>query len=1093
MKFLMTTTAAKLKNGGIVFSPSVNIIRDANTSLNYIPTPNSKQVFNQLVNDFQIGIRSFSIIGAYGTGKSAFLWALEKNLNQKHEYFSKLNPEFKKLNGFAFLPFIGEYDSITESFADQIEIDITKSFKTEHIIQQIDLFYNPIHNSGKGLVIVIDEFGKYLEYAAKNNPENELYFVQRLAEYVNDTTKNIFLITTLHQDFNGYSRGLTKTQQNEWDKVKGRLKEITFNEPVEQLLYLASERISELNKGIKNKDFTKLFKSIETAKAFPLRDYFNEDIAEKLLPFDILSAAVLTLSLQKYGQNERSLFSFIESSDRFGLDDYDAEKNPYYNLSCVYDYLIHNYYSFLTTRYNPHQVQWTAIRSSLERAEGAINGNVSDTLKILKVIGLLNIFASASIRLNIEFLSAYCKHSLGIKDSEQIIKALEGLRIIRFVKHINKYILFEGTDLDIELAIDEAGNLVEKVSSVVHHLNTYFDFPYISAKAVYYEKGTPRYFAFHLSETPETLYPEGEIDGYINLIFSDSVIEDQVKKVSEECEEAILYGWYRNTGDVKNLLFEIEKIKKVRENHLDDRIAVRELDNILAHQIKLLNHYVLGNLYTSNNSIIWFFKGKKVHLKDQKNFNRYLTEICNLTYGSAPIYRNEMVNKTKLSSPIAGARKGFLHSLIENWHEKDLGFAETKFPPEKTIYLSLLRETGIHHKANGSYALGEPTNQSANFTPLWEACNNFIISTKNGRRSLHELTSALLAKPFKLKQGFLDFWLPVFLFTSRDDFALFHEDTYIPFITMETLELVSKDPKEYEIKAFDIEGINLDLFNSYRTLLGQSQQENPTKNTFIETIRPFLTFYGKLPQYAKSTKKLRKETLALREAIANSKDPEETFFELFPKALGYNKLQLGNDKNVLKAYVNELQLKITEIRTCYDELILRLEGFIQIDIVGEKLSYPGYKDELQNRFKKIKKHLLLPYQKTFHQRIGSELDDNKGWLNSITQACIGKSLEVITDDEELILYEKLLDIIHELDNLCEISKSGFDENKEIVFKLEVTSFVEGLKKNLVRLPKSKNKELIQLHSIVKAKLSDDKQLNIAALAKLLEELLENGK
>ena len=73
--------------------------------------------------------------------------------------------------------------------------------------------------------------------------KNELYFIQQLAEYVNDQRKNIFFITTLHQGFNGYSRNLTKTQQNEWDKVKGRLKEITFNEPVEQLLFLASERL----------------------------------------------------------------------------------------------------------------------------------------------------------------------------------------------------------------------------------------------------------------------------------------------------------------------------------------------------------------------------------------------------------------------------------------------------------------------------------------------------------------------------------------------------------------------------------------------------------------------------------------------------------------------------------------------------------------------------------------------------------------------------------------------------------------------------------------------------------------------------------
>jgi hypothetical protein len=1088
----MTTITANPKKMKAHFTPSVNILRDTDIALTYIPTPNSKKIFSQLINDYNIGIRSFNIVGAYGTGKSAFLWAFEKNINRKKEYFSPLSKSGFPGNGFEFFSFVGSYVSLMETFAKRLKISTKGDFKTEDIIDTVEQYYKSLHKAGKGLVIVLDEFGKFLEFAAKNNPENELYFIQQLAEYANDQKKNIFFITTLHQDFNGYSRNLTKTQQNEWDKVKGRLKEITFNEPVEQLLFLASERLKELAISEKDKNFKRLFKCIETSKAFPLKDYFNESFAEKLLPFDILSASVLTLSLQKYGQNERSLFSFIESNDQFGIKDFTLWKDPYYNLSKVYDYLIHNFYSFLTTRYNPHQAQWSAIRTAIERAE-LMKTNVSDAVKIVKTIGLLNIFASASAKLNVDFLNEYSKSSLGIKEPEKIIKALDGLKIIRFIKYSNKYILFEGTDLDIEVAIDEAGNLVEKVTNVVHHLNKYFDFPYIPAKAVYYEKGTPRFFQFHLSESPEKLHPEGEVDGFINLVFSDNLKkEKEIKEVSAECEEAVLYGWYGNTSEIKSLIFEIEKVKKVKETHSEDRVAVRELENILRHQIKLLNHYVLGNLYSSKSPVTWYFKGKKVDFDSQTVFNRFLSAMCGQIYSKTPIFKNEMVNKTNLSGAIITARKNFLGALIANWHEKDLHFDEKKFPPEKTIYLSLLRETGMHRLAKDGYILSEPTNKKVEFTPLWDACSTFLNSTRNGKRNLQELIDKLSSKPFKLKEGLIEFWLPLFLFCKRDDFALFNEDGYIPYLTLETLELVSKDPKEFEIKAFDIEGVKLNLFNSYRTLLNQSQQKSPTGQTFIETIRPFLTFYRQLPEYSKKTEKLEKRTLALRQAIALSKDPEDTFFVQFPKALGYSIPQLQNNKKELEAYSELLQASIKEIRTCYNGLIDRIEQFIQQEITGNK-PFPEYKNELQERLGKVKKHLLLPHQKVFYQRLFSETEDNKGWISSIAQACIGKPLEEISDEEEYILMERLKDIVHELDNLCEISKSGFDENKEIAFKLEVTSFVEGLKKNLVRLPKSKNRELIQLHSVVKAKLSGDKQLNIATLAKLLEELLKNDK
>ena len=182
----MTTTAHR-------YSQSVNIIRDINRSLNYIPTPNAKQVFNQLINNYNLGIHSFNIVGAYGSGKSIFLWALEKNLNEKINYFSKLNGQLSEIQSFEFVPIIGEYKSVIASFIKRFSNNKNLNLGTYDPVKQVDRFYNSLKKSNKGLVIVIDEFGKFLEYASKNNPEDEIYFIQQLAEYVNNTEKNILL------------------------------------------------------------------------------------------------------------------------------------------------------------------------------------------------------------------------------------------------------------------------------------------------------------------------------------------------------------------------------------------------------------------------------------------------------------------------------------------------------------------------------------------------------------------------------------------------------------------------------------------------------------------------------------------------------------------------------------------------------------------------------------------------------------------------------------------------------------------------------------------------------------------------------------
>ena len=76
------------------FSPSVNIVRDIDRSLNYIPTENSRRIYTQILNDYALGIHAFTVIGSYGTGKSAFLLAFERTLTGQHQFFPLPNGQF---------------------------------------------------------------------------------------------------------------------------------------------------------------------------------------------------------------------------------------------------------------------------------------------------------------------------------------------------------------------------------------------------------------------------------------------------------------------------------------------------------------------------------------------------------------------------------------------------------------------------------------------------------------------------------------------------------------------------------------------------------------------------------------------------------------------------------------------------------------------------------------------------------------------------------------------------------------------------------------------------------------------------------------
>ncbi len=1077
------------------FSPSINIVRDVDKQLNYITTVNAQNVFNQLINDYKTGIHSFNIIGSYGTGKSTFLLALAKTLKGEEPYFGQLNGQFNGIKQFNFVNIIGSYSSLIKVLAEKL--GITGKISVKKILQALTEHHQQINTDKQQILfIIIDEFGKHLEYAAKNSPEKELYFIQQLAEFVNDENNNIILLTTLHQNFTTYARDLSQQQQNEWVKVQGRLKELTFNEPVEQLLLLAAKQIpANVKSNQKPKNLKALYNTLEKANVIPLNSHISMDVIQQLFPFDLLAASVLALALQNYGQNKRSLFTFLNSNDAYSLKNYDTTTNPYYNLSCVYDYLAHNYYSYITTKHNPHYAQWRAIQISIERVEGSLPKEfMSAAIKLIKTIGLLNIFASDAAKLDISFFKKYGKYSLGLEDVDIIVKLLESKKIIRYKEYKNQYVLFEGTDIDIEAELLRAASKIDKIIHVSTRLKRYFNLPYLPAKAVQYHKGTPRFFAFELSEKPINKQPKDQIDGYINLIFSEKLNFDKILQETQTIEDALLYAYFKNVGDIKQTLFEIAKIDFLLEKQeiQDDKIAYQELRNLRAHEISQLNDFVLNKLF-DNQYVQWIYKGASITIDSQTKLNKYLSVVCNDVYSATPTFRNELMNRHHISGAVSSARKKFFKRLLQNWNKENIGFDDNLFPAEKAIYLSLLKRTGIHQQETAiSYTLGAPTDVS--FQQLWNISEQFLESAKINRRKLTEFKTILLNKPLKLKKVVVDFWIPTYLFIKRNDYALFKKNIYIPNLTADELEVIYWSLDEFQIKTFNVAGVRLDLFNKYRELLNQTTTENPIEKDFIGLIKPFLTFYKELPVYTQQTTRLQDHTIRFREAIKKAKDPETTFFEDFPKALKFHNInKLKEDETALNVYIDQIQDAIRELRTAYDEFLNRVEVYFLKDIGYIGKDFKTYKRELAKRYQHIKKHLLLSHQKMFFSRITAPLEDRAAWWNSLASVLLRKGLDQVSNEkEESVLYEKLSTTFRELDNLCELHQVDFDEEKEEILKFDITSLDKGTQSHQLRLSKQKNKEVNALEQEIKAVLGKDRVVNQAVLVRVLKSIVNDG-
>ncbi|MBK8853900.1 MAG: hypothetical protein IPN10_07200 [Saprospiraceae bacterium] len=1069
------------------FSPSVNIIRDVDRAINYIPTPNGKKIVSRLVNDFEKGLRCFNIIGSYGTGKSSFLWALEQSITEKTKYFE--TNFIKTKHNCEILKLVGSYASLKAKLIGLLNID--KNVTDEELFAEIYARYYSLSKNEKGvLYIFIDEFGKFLEYASKNNPESEIYFLQRFAEFCSKSSENIILITSVHQNMETYSFGLNVSQRQEWSKVKGRFVDITFNEPVEQLLYLMSEYKTKVPLISQDKALALSISELnENAGIFEFNDYNATEITKNIFPLDIISAGILSQCLQRYGQNERSLFSFLESSDYTSLEKINKKINPMYHLGCVYDYIYVNLYSFITSKYNPDFGHWASIRSAIEVAEKSDLSYINESITLIKCIGLLNIFSPKSAILNNDILNNYGRTACGIKQSDKVLKELESRKIVANRKYRNGYILFEGTDLDIESAIIEAEDKVSKSIDIISKLKQYFNHPPIEAIQYTLETGTPRYFEFVISDEPIQDFPNKELDGYVNLIFNEKIKQQEIINVSKSQDDVIIYCYFSKSADIISQIFDIEKTKQVLVENAEDHVAKRELEKIIKHHEYLLTYFINKNLY-NNPDVKWYWDGKEIKFDSAKSFKKFLSNICKVVYSKTPIFLNELANKNKISSSIHTAKKNYFKALINHWNEPDLGFDDAKFPPEKTIFLSLLKFNHIDTSSFNNY-IGSEEYKKSTFKDVIDICEAFVESTKSNPTKLYELCNILAERPYKMKKGFLDFWIPTYIFLKREDIAIFNiESGYIPNLSFEDLEKISKYPVDFYIKAFEIEGIKLDLFNAYRAFLQQDIKSDITNQSFIETIKPFLVFYRSLTDYAKHTNRLSPYAIKIRSSIALSVDPEKTFYESFPAALGYTLSSLKSEEGAIDRFALALQECIREIRTSFEKLIERIELFINTEVLYENLNFEGYKHKLQNRFATLKKHLLLNNQKTFVLRLDSKLEDKTTWLSSLANALTGKSVERFSDEDEIIFYERFKNMILDLDSLTLISQQEVDDEKEFVLNVKIDSFEDLMKNTQIRIPKSKSIEIEKIKTKMEGFLSDDNTLNVAALTSLLKDIMK---
>ena len=633
--------------------------------------------------------------------------------------------------------------------------------------------------------------------------------------------------------------------------------------------------------------------------------------------------------------------------------------------------------------------------------------------------------------------------------------------------------------------------MVSRPVTFVDELNIFINRRISPVKAHYYHKGTPRYFDYMIREEPLNAIPTGDIDGYIELIFSThKQALEEIKEFSSSTDNALIFAYFTNTEDIIDHLYNIKKYMYLLERVLDknDRVAVTEIQKFKEYEESLLNKAINDNLFSYKNRVVWIYHGKEQKIESHRDFNQLLSKVCNEVYSETPLMINELFNKHKLSSSITSARKSYLARLIEHHSDNDLGFPVDKFPPEKTIYSSLLVKTGLHQK--GEFT-DEPNDMG--FMPLWNVCEDFLLSTENKARKISELIKLLSEQPYKLKKGFIDFWVPTYLFIRRQDFALYDasKGAFMPNVNMEFFDLLQKHPGDFEVKKFAVDGVKLGFFNQYRHFINLGDEFSITNSSFIETIKPFLSFYIRLDDYTKHTRKFDHEsTMKFRDVLAKAKDPEKAFFEDIPEALGFDHAKLKQEE-FIREYGNIIQRAIKELRSCYPQLIDRIEERLVNEFGLQSYDYGEYIFEIRERLANVKAYLLTDKQREFYHHVMTEYDNRTLWYQSICYTILEQRLDALRDEQEDKLVDDLVYLFRECEKYADISKKAGDTDKNEAYSFDmVTNKGTNVRTQTYVLPEKDRTKANELEKKIMALLSGDNNVDVCTLLSILNKKMK---
>ena len=842
------------------------------------------------------------------------------------------------------------------------------------------------------LLLVIDEFGKNLEAIRDGGADGDPYLLQQLAEAGQGSGLPIFIITLQHLSFDDCLAGAAGAQRREWAKVQGRFEDIAFVESPTQTRALIGTVFDVRDNQLQSRISRWGKSEAKKMRSLGIAELADPEVVAACYPLHPLASLVLPELCSRYGQQERTLFSFLAGSDPQSASSFIQETAvaqrrplPLLGLDRVYDYFVAS--GTLNASASGQSSRWIEIASRLRDSYGLS----LPQQRLAKAVALLNLVSSSgTVRASKQLLQ------LVDSNADETLVELEEAGIVTYREFADEYRVWHGTDVDIRGLVDAALQQVEHQTFVKILTSVHEPRPMVAARHSS-EHDMLRIFSVRYfdGDQVEPLDAFSQYDGETLLMVGDTTSVPRLDP-SAVAAKPVVAAIPTDMTELKESAYEVAAVLLALEDPavVEDWVARRELSERLAQSRAAFDRASADTFSADTCKWILLDAGDGLELCPGRGSSA-LSQACDEVYRSTPAVGNEMLNRTDLTTQGSKARRLLLEGMIEHGDELDLGF--TGYGPEMAMYRAFMERTNIHvgKQANGTEAFGEPTNESLRVA--WGVMHSEFNRAKSRRVNLRDVYAALLLPPVGMKAAAVPVFVTAGLLASADRIALYEHGTFKPLLTPEISERMVRNPGHFDVKHFaNTTGARRDVVDALAKRLNvrPARYKRRVANV-LAIVGHLVSRVRRLDNYTLRTSFLPETTRNAREVLVAAVEPDELLFTALPEVLGFKPVSSdAKSYSNAESYADKVGEVLDELDRCYELLLSDLVGLLLEECAEHtRLAVCGQAAALENE-------VLDPAVRAFVLALANDtVDSDTDWMKAIATVVAKKAPAEWVDDD----------------------------------------------------------------------------------------------